>query len=409
MKPFLQGETGTDILIFDAQESKKSDTAMEYFTQEIPALIVHWFWAKIVSPNEEKRINFHVFFDGLDYTDEMLDPKDTYPYKTFVKAYLNVCDYYNHRVGATAGGNIFVVSMDRPKVNIGAVGLRKTPCEDFLLDKYIDFDWERPVVALMRDVEFVVTYQAVAGVDISGLQDTRCFGVFHTDRLAHKTGESDGEMERYFRSIENSTHNKWIREKNVSNDYLKRVLESIPGFVTRYLGIKTFLGNNASISAIVAQRLGAKLHFGFGSGASDDEYTPQRENKNAVVKRSSFVRLNQAPEVEFDRGKKLVRVYYKAKLAKDKKLELRFTPYILTNSQGERLDVANGELVITLLTKVPKGNEKYTTSWRAVNGVFTVEKDGGYYVTVEANVDCAFMIKVEKQEVLIKAEEDEHE
>lgn len=73
--------------------------------------------------------------------------------------------------------------------------------------------------------------------------------MFHTDRAACQINGEKGEIERYFRDIENATHDKWTHNKErASYNYLGKVMQKIPESLTRYLDIKSSLGNAASIS-----------------------------------------------------------------------------------------------------------------------------------------------------------------
>lgn len=47
----------------------------EYCYEEIPALLTYWFWVKMVSPNAEKRIEFHLSVDGEDATEWIENPE----------------------------------------------------------------------------------------------------------------------------------------------------------------------------------------------------------------------------------------------------------------------------------------------------------------------------------------------
>ena len=268
MQPFYNDETGTDILVLSAIKRDEHETFEQTFENEIPVKITHWFWAKMVSPNIGKRIDFSLSLNNEDITDNIPNPKEAYPDSCFVRAYQDCCDFYTHKGGVDHTG-ITIVQHGKPIVEVGAIFLRKIGLRDFIYDKYIPIKWETPTIALMRDVEFIVEYHEV-NIDIGNLH-TNCFGVFHTNRLGcSKNSEDPEEVEHYFRDIENQTHDKWTHLDSFPNDYLKTVIRQLPESVKRFLDIKTNIGNAASISGLVAQKFGAKLGFGFKGGASEE-------------------------------------------------------------------------------------------------------------------------------------------
>lgn len=399
MKVFGAGETGTDILVLDVVDSNCAMDQEEHFTSELPIKLVHWFWPKMVTTNDAKKIKFYLFYNNKDITDWIPNPTEVYPYSVFARAFKRVGDYYSHKKGVTLGLNLYSVTMQRPKVDIGLVSLQRSPSLDFAYGKYIDTDWGVPVVALMRDVEFIVEYYKEGSISEGDLKDTRCFGVFHTDRLSHTVNQEPCEMERYFRDIENQTHDKWTHNDEMgSPNYLLKTMQTISQCIVKYLEVKTSLGNTASISAFVAQRLGAKLRFGFGSGASDPYEKEYAEKKDGTIKKSTFTKRAQTPEVNIENGTRVIKVYYNAKILEGKKLLLHFELRVLTNSPKEFYTPNSDEMEITLLTRVPDGREKTVEMFRANSGFFIVRKSGVYTISVAVHIDARFDIAVKKEE-----------
>lgn len=117
MMPFCEGETGTDILILKAHIKEGLESFEQTFKEEIPALICHWFWPKIITQNLQKKILFQLFFNDEDISENIPDPTENYPYSTFSRAFRNCTDYYSHKAGANQ--DVVPVVMERPYVELG--------------------------------------------------------------------------------------------------------------------------------------------------------------------------------------------------------------------------------------------------------------------------------------------------
>ena len=395
MQPFYNDETGTDILILNAEKNVDIDSFATTFEEEIPVKLTHWFWAKMVSPNVGKKIEFTMSLNNEDITVNIPDPKDTYPYSCFVRAYQDCCDYYTHKSGVDHSG-ITIVNHGKPVVDIGGIFLRKTGLRDYMFDKYISVDWKKPVIALMRDVEFIVEYHEV-NIDTNNLH-VNCFGVFHTNRLGCSKNSTDPEeVEHYFRDIENQTHDKWTHSENFPNNYLLTLQKQIPDAVKKFLDIKTNIGNAASISGLVAQKFGSKLGFGFVGGASD----PRTDIPSGAPgeKRSTFSRRDAPIEIEKSKeNKKIVKIQYDAKIIQNKPLTLSMIPVIKSSDPHDSQTALTTELKI--LNTSFTGRDKMTliAKPKQPGNVFTIEKSGVYTLSVEADIQCAFDINVKRQD-----------
>lgn len=398
MQPFLEDETGTNILILNVVKNPDVSSFEETFEDEIPIKLTHWFWAKMVSPNIGKRINFRLSLNNYDITDAIPDPREIYPYSSFVHAYQDCCDFYTHKGGLEHNG-ITIVKFDKPIVEIGGIFLRKRGLQEFIHDKYIKVDWNKPVVALMRDVEFIVEYHEI-NVDI-GNTHVNCFGIFHTNRLGCSKNSNDPEeVEHYFRDIENQTHNKWNHNDNYPNNYLKKVMLQIPEAVKTFLDIKTSIGNAASISGLVAQKFGSKLGFGFAGGASDPQSDISKTTNGKNEKKSHFTRRDAPVEIEKSKeGKKVIKIQYDAKILPEKPLIISTIPIIKSSDPHDSQTALPSELKILSITYTGRDKTTMIIPPKQPYNIFNIEKSGVYTLSVEADLQCAFDINVKKQEV----------
>ena len=100
MTPFTENETGTDILILKPLVKEGFDSFARTFEEEMPVLICHWFWPKIITQNFLKKIDFSLTLNDDDISENIPDPTEIYPYSTFTRAYRNCVDYYSHKAGS---------------------------------------------------------------------------------------------------------------------------------------------------------------------------------------------------------------------------------------------------------------------------------------------------------------------
>lgn len=395
MSPFTEDETGTDILILKPTVREDLDSFAPTFKEEIPYLICHWFWPKIITQNLQKKIEFHLFLDNKEITESIPDPTETYPYSTFARAYRNCVDYYSHKAGAN-NDDVHLVIRKSPYIELGAIFLKKTGIRDFQLDKYIKTDFTKPQIVLMRDIEFIVKYEEVC-VDDSNTHTT-CFGLFHTNRIGHRQNCEDlQEVEHYFRDIENQTHNQWTHSDTLPYNYLSKVQEALPESVRECLNIKTTIGNSASISGLVAQKFGSKLGFGFKGGASDINHEDLRKIKE-TKKRSSFIRKNEPIELSIDKGITNLTVQYEAKIVEGMPLTLDLTPVIRSSDPKESEVALESEIKIKYIAFEDKNGNLMTPPKKPGN-VFTITKTGTYRLILESHIDCAFDVQIKRIEV----------
>lgn len=395
MTPFSENETGTDILILKPCIKEGQDSFQQIFEDEIPVLICHWFWPKMITQNLQKKIEFNLFLNGEDISDNIPDPKETYPYSTFSRAFRNCTDYYSHKAGAN-NDDVVLVNFERPYVELGGIFLKKVGIRPFLYDKFIKTDFSKPQVVLMRDVEFIVKYEEI-DVDVSNTHTT-CFGLFHTNRLGHRqNGDDSQEVEHYFRDIENQTHNQWTHSDVLPFNYLGKLNKVLPESVKKCLDIKTSIGNTASISGLVAQKFGAKLGFGFIGGASDsvNDVSPKITERK---KKSSFTRKTTPIELGILNNSTTLSISYEAKIENNESLLIDLVPVIKSSDPNESEPALESEIKIKYLSF----NERGTTHLippKQPGNLFSITKSGDYKLIIETNIDCAFDIQIKRVEI----------
>lgn len=395
MTPFSETETGTDILIMKTIVKEGSQSFESTFKEEIPALICHWFWPKIITHNLQKKIEFKLFLNGEDITKEIPNPTDTYPYSTFSRAFRNCVDYYSHKAGSN--NDVVLVNFERPYVELGGIFLKKVGIRPFMYGKYISTDFSKPQVALMRDVEFIVKYEEI-DVDVSNTHMT-CFGLFHTNRLGHRqNGDDSQEVEHYFRDIENQTHNQWTHSDILPFNYLGKVNKILPESVKKCLDIKTSIGNAASISGLVAQKFGSKLGFGFIGGASDAVQDDTLKT-GKIKKKSSFTRKNVPVELSVENNSTILTVSYEAKIENGIPLSVNLITVIKSSDPKESEIALENEIKIKYLSFTDRSGTTSMTPPKQPGNLFKIQKSGDYKLILESNIDCAFDIQMKKVEI----------
>ena len=393
---FSENETGTDILIMKATVKDGLESFEPTFEEEIPALICHWFWPKIITQNLQKKIDFSLFLNEEDITENIPDPTETYPYSTFSRAFRNCVDYYSHKAGSN-NDDVVLVNFERPYVELGGIFLKKVGIRPFMYDKYINTDFSKPQVVLMRDVEFIVKYEEV-DVDVSNTHTT-CFGLFHTNRLGHRqNGDDSHEVEHYFRDIENQTHNQWTHSDLLPFNYLGKLNKVLPESVKKCLDIKTSIGNTASISGLVAQKFGSKLGFGFIGGASDTVSDDTRKT-GETKKKSSFTRKNVPVELSIENNSTILTVSYEAKIENSIPMLIDLTPVIKSSDPKESEIALENEIKIKYLSFTDRSGTNSMTPPKQPGNLFKIIKSGDYKLILESNINCAFDIQMKKVEL----------
>lgn len=388
MKPFEKEETGTDILLLDVSHQKElqdiipNSTFEDTFKELFPELILHWFWAKTNSPRLDKTINFHLSFEGKDFSERLIDPETCYPYSYFVKS-LNL---YYETEGVDESKGIFPVTKERPKQFIGRTVLKKSNTKECKL-KYTDQNFSKPTIAFMRDVEFIVTYYS----SNQNLKESKtAFGIFHTTQ----------DLEQYFRTFENQTHDAWNFKKDndyeYSYDFIGPIWGQVDQSVKKLYGINDEIEANSTVSAGIAEQLGAFLGFGFRGGASvtPKESSPTRGGGGTRSKKPNFKRTKTNPTLDIEDSKKIISIEFEA-ININKEYTVALIPYLKSNDTEKTVEMAADNELKIIDTVFNKKTLKVIKDSDNKSYQLSVKEDGIYKIRIECGVQCSFDIKSE--------------
>ena len=387
MKPFSVDETGTDVLLLDVScqkelQDKIPDSTFEHtFKDLFPELILHWFWPKTNSIKPEKRINFHLIFEEKDFSYRLLNPINYYPYNYFLKS-LNTF-YETKEIDESKG--IFHVEKKRPNQSIGKVVLTKSNVKEYKL-KYLESNFSNPTIAWMRDVEFIVKYFP----SYQNLKEGKTtFGIFHTNY----------ELESYFRTFENQTHDEWnFKRQNegcYNYDFINPIPLAIDQAVRKLYGINDNIEANSTVSAGIAEQLGSFLGFGFRGGASITPKVPSTSvggKRNS--KRASFKRTKNIPILDSEDNKKFIYIEYEA-LNINKKTNVMLIPYLKSNDNERTIEIAGDNELKIICATLNKQNINIKKSIDNKYYNLEINTNGKYLIKIEYGVQCSFDIKNE--------------
>lgn len=425
MTPFLPNETGTHVLIINAKEEETVEKEItENFQEKLPVLLTHWFWPKMVI--ESGKIDFKIFFNKEDISDYIPNPRTTYPYSSFTRAlreYHNVIVSHGKQSGIIQN---YSIRFGNPEIKLGDIFLGTDVKDTYEFNNIIEWDLSNPIVATMRNVEFIVQYKSVPIQNAT--TEAACFGIFHTnlDESIARVGGTPREVENYFRKIETPTHDQWIHNADAGkHDYAKKVEQTIPEKVKEYLGVQNEFIDTGTISALVARKIGRKLAFGIGFGASEN-------NKEIIEKAPSkpketyFRKSAKEPEIEqIDINgvpTKVVTVYCECSVEKGKTLEVDVFPYIkmIDPAPGDKkvedienlyITEMNWDMGTVFQHKGKNGAEsRNAVSGKMRRGIpqytkikmpqkFNTEDSGLIALKVIAKRDCAFDLSIDPREV----------
>ena len=398
MKPFAEEETGTDVLLLDVsghkdlQEWMPNCTFENTFKDFFPELILHWFWPKTSCPNPAKQINFHMTFEKQDCSDRLLAPEDYYPYKFFAKSLKKFYEFGDYSAANVDEENgIFALEAKSPKQDIGRIILQKCNIHDGEL-KYKEFIFSEPTVVWMRDVEFIVKYYHPAPQNLK--EGKTVFGIFHTNP----------ELEQYFRTFENQTHDEWNFKKQTKEDgyerdythnYIRLVGPAIDQAIKKYCGVSDKIESGSNVSPGIAEQLGKFLGFGYRGGSSFEPKDPTVSRRSGGGgKRPAFRRTNSAPDLVYEDGRKVILIDYEAaNITKPQTISL--VPYLKSNDKEKTIEMA-GDNELKIVGAVFKNQDvAVEKSEEKKCYLMEIEDNGKYQIKIEYGVQCSFDIKSE--------------
>lgn len=404
MKKFGIDETGTKILILDAgiDDSKINfgnetniKTIDDIFIYDFPRYIVHWYWPKIIT-NE---IKFTLEYKGKNVP--LDDPHDIYPYSEFVIAYEGGQRKYSDRkIQETYGFKR--VTMLRPVAELGFVSVKKSKisvgrkCE--YRDLFKDFDNPIPSVAFMRGIGHIVFYKHYKFVDSSVMQDT-CFGVFKVNKTSCTENGSQGEIDRYFRDIEDQTHERWVHKKEKGPNFLARVEHDVEEVIKTTITIEEKTENAvANLSVIIQKTLGSKLMLtptSYGGAKKPLKNDAFGENSLSVKKSTFRPTGKRIVSLDVKTGEKVINIEYKATIRVDKILVISQVIPFIKDADGNKIETS--ELVFQKfnIIKKDRSGETYISYTKLPLKIAT---SGYYTLTILCKKDCAFTVDIVMEE-----------
>ena len=404
MIPSEKEQTGTKILVLNAgpEDSKLPEdeygnkkTIDDIFKEDLPKYIVHWYWNKILA--KKNKIEFALEYGSNEIQIE--NPLKIFPYKIFVASYNNYVE--NKKKSIQPDSSKFkTIKFSKPQVTLGYFSFEKTPVLNPAYKNLIDvFKTSDPVVAYMRGIGHIVYYERIPLNNDS--LETTCYGIFRTDTKSAPTGENPGAIDRYFREVENQTHDKWEhqKEKNGKYNYVKRVEEEISDIVKNTCGHFSEEQKTSDISIVIQRTLGEKLMPYLSSiGGAKSPLKAVNEAKESVKK--SKVSATGEIKVTMEGGKKFVFQGFRANPKQDKKIRIKnVVPVIKT------IDVFDGSFCDTSVLEFNSIEIKEKDfSRKFVKKAFELgtcifEKTQDFFVKIECKKDCSFDVKIDWEEI----------
>lgn len=401
---FDRKQTGTKILVLNAGPEDDQLPEDEYgnkkdiiaiFKDDLPKYIVHWYWNNILSVNN--KIEFSLKYENEDIAID--NPDKVVPYKQFASAYRRyLANLRENKLSDTS--NFKVIKCQKPQVTLGYFSYVTTPVMEARYKNLIDvFKTSEPVVAYMRGIGHIVYYDTVH-INSDSIETT-CYGVFKTDSKAAPSGVSAGAIDRYFRSVENQTHDKWEhqREKDGKYNYVKMVEDDIQDTVKNHCIHATEEQKSSDISVVIQRTLGEKLMpYLSPIGGAKNPLKDKGKEKDKVKK--SQISSTGVTNYSIEKNKKYVSVEYKANLVEGKKIringvDLRIKTIDDTDEILEDSDVISFYQIIIK----EKNGARIFVKKAFESGTCILEKNHNFFIKLECKKDCAFDIKINWEEI----------
>lgn len=396
MTKFGPLETGTSLLVLNAGPKEMprdiSDNAitMHYlFREYMPKYIVHWYWNQI----HDKTINFSLILD--DQKIQIDSPEEVFPYRKFIDALDAIKNTKNRALTKTK--YFSMISQDRPKASLGYLGIVKAPPLRIRYGTLFDvFSSTNPVVAYMRGIGHIVYYEKISVGNTSSLQST-CYGVFCVNRKSSPPGEEPGAIDRYFRQVENQTHDKWIHDSDVSRfNYLKTVTNAVKDMMLACTESAVEEVKAANISIIIQRTLGAKLmqydkNIG---GATPPQSKPPTDGPQSTTKNT--LTFSGVSGIKLAESGKIVSVQYKASVKEGTKIKVNsVVPKILTLDNDYVIDDS-----VTCFQSIEyHGNTKNPMTTRFTKLPMELTHSLTLNICILCHTDCKFDLDIDWVEI----------
>ena len=405
MIPFNEDETGTRILVVNAGPEEDQLPEDEYgnkktidniFKDDLPKYIVHWYWNSILSSNN--KIQF-----SLSYENEKInidDPQTVIPYKQFASAYrFYLQNIKNGRL--VENKNFKIIKKDRPQVTLGYFTFVNTPIMSVAYKDIIEiFKTSEPVVAFMRGIGHIVYYDRIP-LNNESIENT-CYGIVKTDIKAAPNGEKEGAIDKYFRKVENQTHDKWEhqKEKHGRHNYVKTVEETISDIVRNQFINDTEEQKSSDISIVIQRTLGEKLMPYLSSiGGAKAPLKDVIERKEKA--RKCTITSTGVTKIEIDRNIKYVYAEYKANVIEGKKIRINGAEPIVRTMDSADGAIFDSDILVfkSIAIPVAEGSVRQFVQKAFELGTCIIDVSKIFYVKIECKEDCAYDVKIDWEEI----------
>jgi len=398
---FSYKQTGTKLIILNAKprkmplfENGKQKSIDDIIKYDMPAYLVHWYWNNIVS----KKIHFKINYKGTNI--EIDDPATVYPYKHFIEANKRRLAIKNGHIKPDNKRALKIVytRYNKPIVDLGIACIEVTsPKKAKYGDLIKTLNTSQPLVAFMRGVGNIVYYGKYT-VGPEDIQET-CFGVFACDTKAHTDLEKPGEIDRYFRAIENQTHTKWVHIPDLfPNDYLKRVDQDVDNLVRYNCKFEEIDDSAANISVLIQRTLGSKLlPYTHSIGGAKKSLQPNVVAEPRANNKKSSISKTGNTDIIIDSkfNIKIAMIQYKINVLESKKVLIHNITPIIETPDGGFSDELSDFISFVGTERIGKDGTKFTT----VGIPKEYKSPETCYFKVECKKDCSFDLKIDWEEI----------
>ena len=403
---FNRDQTGTKILVLNAgpdidqlpeDEYGNKKSVETIFKEDLPKYIVHWYWNNILSTNSG------IIF-SLKYEQEMIpidNPNKVFPYNQFASAYRNYQTL--RKTGRLSDSSNFkVIKCSKPQVTLGYFSYLPTATRNASYRELIDvFKTSNPVVAYMRGIGHVVYYDTIPLNNTSN--ETTYYGIFKTDPKAAPSGEKEGAIDLYFRSVENQTHDKWEHQpgKDGRYNYVKMVETTINDTIRNLCESSVDDQKSSDISVVIQRTLGEKLMPYISSIGGPKRPLPNPPAGNPDAEKKSKILSTGVVKISIESNKKFILPEYKAYLRPGKKIRITGIEPIIRTIDASDGVLSNDDIISFNCIQIPEKNNgaRMFVKKAFEAGTCIIEKNHNFFVKLECKKDCAFDIKIDWEEI----------
>lgn len=377
MMKYGEQEFGTSVLILgclleDDSEDGNSNSSEYVLSNYIPRKIPHWFWPKMITKDNSKKIEFYITLDGDSIP--LLHPTEAFsPYFYYNFIYNDWLEKENFEEGR--------IECKNPKATLGYVTTKKIPATLVNANiRELIGEGNNVCLAYMRNVELIVKYEQYY---LPGLNDDVLFAMFHTDPIGHAIDEPVGTVELAFRNSENQTHDKWSENQvqGRQRTYIRVGLKRIKEYIKNTYDYSEIPESESDVSVAFASELGRFLASTKGASSfNQDKSSGSSSNQKVKATFEIFGTPEFLDDRQFSR-----RVVYRLKTKKwPKPLMPSISVILADGSRSKELNFVVLEEVSFSINTNGENREVLPLK----NGKFRIDRDGSYFFMflIEGNI-----------------------